>query len=144
MNMTRSHEVTQFPAPTGHAEDVHAPVRDLDDEQYVQAFEEDRVHVEEIAGQQAVGLGAEEGPPGGIDVARGWPSSGAQDPPHGGRAGVAVDLGELAFGSGQADVQAFDFAGPAVALGFGDAVDQGVADLGDAGPLGGVGADQIQ
>jgi hypothetical protein len=50
---------------------------------------------------------------------------------------VAVDLGELAFGSGQADVHALDFAGPAVALGFGDAVDQGVADLGDAGPLGG-------
>jgi hypothetical protein len=75
----------------GHAEDVHAPVRDLDDERHVQAFEEDRVHVEEIAAQQAVGLGAEEGPPGGIDVARGWPSSGAQDPPHGGFADLVTE-----------------------------------------------------
>jgi hypothetical protein len=33
---------------------------------------------------------------------------------------------------------------PAFAPGFGDAVDQVVADLGDAGPRGGVGADQIQ
>ena len=53
-----------------------------------------------------------------------------------GRLGAA-DLGELVFVSGQADFQAFDFAGPAFALGFGDAVDQVVADLGDAGPLGG-------
>ncbi len=36
---------------SGHPQDVHAPGRHLHDEQYVQAFEEDRVHVEEIAGQ---------------------------------------------------------------------------------------------
>ena len=35
----------------GHAQDVHVPGLHLDDEQYVQAFEEDRVDVEEIAGQ---------------------------------------------------------------------------------------------
>src|SRR5215470_11560943 len=47
----------------------------------------------------------------------------------GDRAGAAAGLGELVFGSGQADVQAFGFAGPADAVGSGDAVDQGVADL---------------
>ena len=56
------------------------------------------------------------------------------------RAGVApVDLGEFVFGSGEADLESFDFAGPAFAFGFGDAGDEVVADLGDAGPLGGVG-----
>jgi len=35
----------------GHAQDVHVPGLHLDDEQYVQALEEDRVDVEEIAGQ---------------------------------------------------------------------------------------------
>jgi hypothetical protein len=39
------------------------------DEQHVQACEEDRVHVEEIAGQQAVGVGAEECPPGAVQSA---------------------------------------------------------------------------
>ena len=53
----------------GHAEDVHAPGRYLHNEQHVQACEEDRVHVEEVAGQQAVGLGAEERPPGGLQMA---------------------------------------------------------------------------
>jgi hypothetical protein len=35
----------------GHAQDVQVPGLHLDDEQYVQAREEDRVDVEEIAGQ---------------------------------------------------------------------------------------------
>ena len=49
-----------------------------------------------------------------------------------------VDLGELVFGAGEADLEAFDFAEPAFAFGFGDAGDQVVADLGEAGPLGGI------
>jgi hypothetical protein len=49
-----------------------------------------------------------------------------------------VDLGEFFLGSGEADVEALDFAEPALAVGFGDAGYQVVADLGDAGPLGGV------
>ena len=36
-------------------------------------------------------------------------------------------------------MESFDFAEPAFAFGFGDAGDEVVADLGDAGPLGGVG-----
>jgi hypothetical protein len=40
----------------GHAQDVDSPGPDLHDEQYIQASEEDRVHVEEIAGQEAIGL----------------------------------------------------------------------------------------
>jgi hypothetical protein len=42
----------------GHAEDVHVPGRDLHEEQDVQAFEEDRVHSEEVAGQQSSRLSA--------------------------------------------------------------------------------------
>jgi hypothetical protein len=56
----------------------------------------------------------------------------------GGGAGAAADLGELVFGAGEADLEAFGFAEPAFAFGFGDAGDEIVADLGDAGPLGGV------
>jgi hypothetical protein len=50
--------------------------------------------------------------------------------------GVAVDLGELVFGAGEADFESFGFAEPAFAFGFGDAGDEVVADLGDAGLLG--------
>ncbi|MET7338801.1 hypothetical protein [Nonomuraea sp. NPDC005650] len=45
-------------------EDMHAPCFDLHDEQYVQAFEEHRVDVEKVAGQDAGGLRAEELAPG--------------------------------------------------------------------------------
>src|SRR5258706_16430340 len=40
----------------GHAQDVHSPGPHLHDEQHIRAPEEDRVHMEEIAGQQAIGL----------------------------------------------------------------------------------------
>ena len=50
-----------------------------------------------------------------------------------------VDLSELVFGSGETELESFDLTEPAFTLGFGDAGDQLVADLGDAGPLGGVG-----
>src|ERR1700722_12990213 len=54
-------------------------------------------------------------------------------------AGAPVDLGEFVLSAGEADFEAFDLAGPAFAFGFGDAGGQVVADLGDAGALGGVG-----
>jgi hypothetical protein len=57
----------------------------------------------------------------------------------GGAVGAAVDLGELVLGAGEADFEAFGFAEPAFVFGFGDAGDEVAADLGDAGPLGGVG-----
>jgi len=57
----------------------------------------------------------------------------------GGVVGAAVDLVEFVFGAGEADFEAFGFAGPALLFGFGDAGVEVVADLGDAGPLGGVG-----
>ncbi len=53
--------------------------------------------------------------------------------------GAAVDLGELVLGAGEADFEAFGFAGPAFAFGFGDAGGEVAADLGDAGLLGGIG-----
>ena len=46
-----------------------------------------------------------------------------------------VDLGELGVRCGEADLQALGFAEPAFALGFGDAGDQVVADLGEPRPL---------
>src|SRR5215207_9782107 len=53
--------------------------------------------------------------------------------------GDLVHLGELAAGAGEADFQPFGFTEPAVGLGFGDAGDEVVADLDEAGPGGGVG-----
>jgi hypothetical protein len=43
--------------------------------------------------------------------------------------GAPVDLGEFVLGAGKADFEAFDFAGPAFAFGFGDAGGEVVADL---------------
>jgi hypothetical protein len=56
---------------------------------------------------------------------------GAGLPPEG-----RVDLGELVVGAGQADLQSLDFAGPAFAFGFGDAVVDVAADLLNPGALG--------
>ncbi|WP_330354478.1 hypothetical protein [Streptomyces chartreusis] len=55
---------------------------------------------------------------------------------------AAVDLGDLVFGSGEADAKPLDLAEPALALGFGDAVDAldaldaAVADVDEPCPLG--------
>ena len=54
----------------------------------------------------------------------------------GGRA--PVDLGKFVVGSGEADLESFDFAEPAFAFGFGDVGDQVVADFGNALALGGI------
>ena len=59
------------------------------------------------------------------------------DADEGGGVGAPVDLGELVAGAGETDLESFGFAVPAFALGFGDAGDQVVVDLGDAGTLGG-------
>src|SRR6516225_9507543 len=50
-------------------------------------------------------------------------------------AGPLVELAEFLLGGGEADLQALDFAEPALPLGFVDAGEQVVADLGDAVPL---------
>jgi hypothetical protein len=54
----------------------------------------------------------------------------------GGAAGQLIDLGELAARCVEADLEAFGFAGPALAFGFGDAVVQVGADLLQPGALG--------
>jgi hypothetical protein len=51
---------------------------------------------------------------------------------------ATVILGEFLFGTGEADLESFGFAGPAFAFGFGDAGQEIVADLFEAWPLGGV------
>lgn len=50
------------------------------------------------------------------------------------------DLREFVAYSGEADPQSFCFAGPSLALGFGDPVEQVVADFLEAAALGWVGA----
>jgi hypothetical protein len=71
----------------GDAQDVHPSGLYLHDEQQVQAPEEDRVHMKEIAGQQAISLRAQERPPGRVHPPRGGTvPPGAQDPPYGRRA----------------------------------------------------------
>ena len=52
--------------------------------------------------------------------------------------GGGVGLGEFLFGTGEADLESFGFAGPAFTFGFGDAGQEIVADLLEAWPLGGV------
>jgi hypothetical protein len=81
----------------GHAEDVHVPGPHLHDEQHVQAFEEDRVHMKEIAGQQAISFEYAGTP------ARGYPraagpacTAGAQDPPYRCRADAVAEPAQLA------------------------------------------------
>ena len=56
--------------------------------------------------------------------------------------GAPVELCELVLGAGEADLESFDLAEPALAFGFGDAGDQVVADLEQAVPLGGVGPEE--
>ena len=76
----------------GHAQDVHPPGLHLHNEQHRQTPEEDRVHMKEIAGQQAISLRAQERPPGGIHAPRGRTvPAGAQDPPHRRRADVVAE-----------------------------------------------------
>jgi len=53
-----------------------------------------------------------------------------------------VHLRELGPGAGQAHLQPFGFAEPAVLFGFGDAGDEVVADLHQAGMLAGVGPEK--
>ena len=77
----------------GDAEDVHVPGGHFQYEQYVQAAEEDRVDMEEVAGQQPVRLCAEERSPGGVLTAGRWPAGGAQDAPDGCRAEVVAEPG---------------------------------------------------
>jgi hypothetical protein len=48
----------------GDTQDVNAPGGDLHDEEDVETSEEDGLYVHEVAGEQRVGLGAEEGAPG--------------------------------------------------------------------------------
>ena len=56
--------------------------------------------------------------------------------------GDLVHLGEFGPGAGEADLEAFGFAEPAVGFGFGDAVDEVVADLFEAGSGCGIGPQQ--
>jgi hypothetical protein len=79
----------------GYPEDVHPAGRHLHDEQDIQPPQEDRVDGEEVAGQQALGLGAQESTPGCIKAGgRSGPvPAGAQDPADGRLADLVAEPG---------------------------------------------------
>lgn len=86
-----------------------------------------------------VGVGVE--PAGGDGAAGGFGEAGVAQVYCGVAAGGdLVHLGELVLGAGQADLEALGLAEPAVGFGFGEASGEVVADLGEAGTFGGVGA----
>lgn len=51
-------------------------------------------------------------------------------------------MAELGFGPGEADAESFDLAEPTFPVGFGDPVEEIVADLHEPAALGGVGAQE--
>jgi hypothetical protein len=65
----------------GHPEDMHPSTVDLDHEQHVQPAQGDGVQAEEINGQQAGCLGAQEGPPTGVGPAWRRTDPGATEDP---------------------------------------------------------------
>ena len=73
-------------------------------------------------------------------VGAGWDAE--LDGSSGSGAGHLLDLGEFGAGSGEADLEAFDFAEPAFAAGFFDPGQQVLADIEEALALGWVGAQQ--
>lgn len=76
------------------------PGGDLHHEQDVEAPEGNRVHMEEVAGQQPLRLSAQERSPGGVHVPRSRSAPpGAQDPLHGRCADAVTEPAEFAVDS---------------------------------------------
>src|SRR6476660_6512207 len=81
---------------SGDAEDVDAAGGVLDNEERVEPLQGDRVGVEHVAGQDRVGLQAEELRPGRTGASRcGIDAGRAEDPPDGGGADLVAKCGEL-------------------------------------------------
>ena len=80
----------------------------------------------------------------GVGGAAGGVGEGGDAEIDGGRAagGDLVHLGEFVAGAGEADLQSLGLAEPPVCFGFGDAVQEVVADLGEPVTFGGVGPQQ--
>ena len=106
----------------GDAEDVHPTAGVLDDEERVQPVLGDRVDVEQVAGEDRLGLRSEElrpgrsGPP-----RRGVDAGGVQDLPDGGGADLVAEAGEFAV----------DASVPPVGILGGQADDEGAEAGGD-------------
>jgi hypothetical protein len=60
------------PRMCSRPQDMHPASAHLDHEQYIKPAQEDRVKVEEIAGQQALGLTAQKRPPRGVRLPGSW------------------------------------------------------------------------
>jgi hypothetical protein len=78
--------------------EVHSPGRELDEEQHVERPERDRLHGEQVGGQDARGLGPQERPPVGVGSLGGRAEArAAEDMPDGGRPDPNPQLAELAL-----------------------------------------------
>ena len=81
----------------GHAGDVHLAGGELDEEQYVDPFEDDGVDGEEVASEDAVGLGSEELPPCWSGAAgRGVDAGVVNNVPHGAGGDPVAEADQLA------------------------------------------------
>ncbi|MGH3435459.1 MAG: hypothetical protein ACRDRN_03225 [Sciscionella sp.] len=81
----------------GDAKDVDAAGGVLDDEQHIEPVKQQGVDVEEVGGQDAVGLGGKELSPGGPAAARcGIDTGSLEDQPHGAGRKVVAEPGEFA------------------------------------------------
>jgi hypothetical protein len=70
----------------------------LDDERHVQPAQTDcTVHVEEVCGQESVGVGAKERAPGVVPGVRWWDAAGAKDLADGDRADAMPESAKLAL-----------------------------------------------
>jgi hypothetical protein len=78
---------------------------------------------------------ADRGGAGGDGLAGDVAEAGEAEVDGGGAAGHLVELSQFLPGAGEADFKSLGFAGPAFAFGFGDALGQAGADVGDAVPL---------
>jgi hypothetical protein len=84
----------------GHAQHVHVAVADLEDKQHVEPLQgECAVDVEEVDGEHAAGLRAQELPPAGVGVPRRsrWDPVTLQDAPDGRGADAVAELEQLAL-----------------------------------------------
>jgi hypothetical protein len=81
----------------GHASKVDMSSGDVDEEQHVDPFEEDGVDGEEVAGQDAAGLGGEELLPGWAGAVGPWVDAGAvQDVPSGAGRDLVAEADQFA------------------------------------------------
>ena len=93
---------------SGYPEEVHPAGADFHDEQNVKAAQGEGVEGDEVSGQQADGLRAQEGPPPGVGPPWCWAEpGGGQDPPDGAGTDAVAESGEFAVDAAVAPGRVF-------------------------------------